>query len=100
MLLLNCIITLRIYRSFQDWHYYWQFIENFTFIARLLHDLVKKYQKWNWIEKQKRVFRELKERFTKESVLAVLDLDKKMRIEVDASEYVAQGVLFIECEDK
>jgi len=62
--------------------------------------LVKKYQQWNWIEKQKRVFRELKERFTKESVLAVLDLDKKMRIEVDASEYVAQGVLFIECEDK
>ena len=62
--------------------------------------MVKKYQQWNWIEKQKRVFRELKERFTKESVLAVLDLDKKMRIEVDASEYVTQGVLFIECEDK
>ena len=62
--------------------------------------MVKKYQQWNWIEKQKRVFRELKERFTKESVLAVLDLDKKMRIEVDASENVTQGVLFIECEYK
>jgi len=42
----------------------------------------------------------LKERFTKESVLAVLDLDKKMRIEVDASEYATEEVLSMECEDK
>jgi len=41
-------------------------------IARPLHDLVKKNQKWDWIEK----FKELKVRFTKELVLAVPDLDK------------------------
>jgi len=41
----------------------------------------------------------LKERFTKESVLAVLDLDKKIRIEVDMSDYTTEEVLFIECED-
>jgi len=35
------------------------------------------------MEKQKEAFKELKEKFTKEPVLAVLDLDKKMRIEVD-----------------
>jgi len=29
------------------------------------------------MEKQERAFRKLKERFTKESVLTVLDLDKK-----------------------
>ena len=28
------------------------------------------------------------------------DLDKKMWIEVDASDYVTEGVLSIECEDK
>jgi len=32
-------------------------------------------------------------------VLAVLDLDKKIRMEVDASDYVTEGVLYIECED-
>jgi len=32
-------------------------------------------------------------------VLAAPDLDKKMRIEVDTSDYVIGGVLFIECED-
>jgi len=33
-------------------------------------------------------------------VLAVLDLDKKMRIEVNALDYAIGGVLFIECEDR
>jgi len=28
-------------------NYYWWFIKNFAFIARLLYDLVKKNQKWN-----------------------------------------------------
>ena len=58
-------------------NYYYQFIKDFTSIARLLYDLVKKEQKWDWTEKQEKVFKELKERFTKEPVLAVLDLDLK-----------------------
>ena len=67
------------------------------FIVRLLHDLVKKNQKWDWTEKQKKVFKELKERFTKELVLVVLDLDKKMRMEVDMLDYVIREVL---CENR
>jgi len=51
------------------------------------------------MERQKEVFRKLKEKFTKEPVLAVLDLDKKMRMEVDASDYAMGEVLSIECED-
>jgi len=46
------------------------------------------------------VFKELKERFTKELVLAVLDLDKKIRIEVDASDYTTEGVLFMKYKDE
>jgi len=74
--------------------YYWQFFKDFVFIVRLLHDLVKKNQKWDWTEKQKKVFKELKERFTKELVLVVLDLDKKMRMEVDMLDYVIREVLY------
>ena len=59
-------------------NYYYRFIKGFAFIARPLHDLIKKNQKWNWTEKQKGVFRELKRRFTRELVLAMLDLDRKM----------------------
>ena len=46
------------------------------------------------------MFRSLKEKFTKELVLAVLDLNKKMRMEVDVSDYTTGEVLFMECEDR
>ena len=80
-------------------NYYHWFIEGFTTVARLLHDLVKKDKKWEWMEKKERSFKELKERFTKKLVLAAPDIDKKMRMEVDASGYVMRGVLLMECED-
>jgi len=50
-------------------NYYHQFIKDFAFIARLLHNMVTKNQKWECTERQEKVFKELKERFTKELVL-------------------------------
>ena len=41
----------------------------------------------------------MKKRFTEEPVLAAPDINKKMRIEVDVSDYVTGGVLSMECED-
>ena len=38
-------------------NYYQWFIKDFMFIIRLLHDLVRKNQKWNWTEKQERHLR-------------------------------------------
>jgi len=80
-------------------NYYCQFIEGFATEARPLHDLVKKDKKWDWTEKEEKTFRELKERFTKEPVLAALDIDKKMRMEVDTSDYATEDVLLMECRD-
>ena len=42
----------------------------------------------------------MKEWFTKELVLAAPDLDRKMRMEVDASDYATGGVLSMECRDR
>jgi len=61
--------------------------------------MVKKDQKWEWMERQEGVFKELKEKFTKELVLAALDLDKKIRMEVNISDYAMRKVLLIECKD-
>jgi len=80
-------------------NYYCRFIEGFASIARPLHNMVKKDQKWDWTEKQEKAFRQLKKRFTKELVLVAPDLDKKMRMEVDASDYAMKEVLSMECED-
>ena len=81
-------------------NYYRQFIKGFATVARPLYNLVKKDKKWEWTEKEKKAFRELKEQFTKEPVLAALDINKKMRMEVDASDYATGGVLLMECEDR
>ena len=67
--------------------------------ARLLHDMVKKDKKWEWTKKQEEAFKELKKRFTEEPVLAAPNIDKKMRMEVDASDYATGGVLSMECGD-
>ena len=97
-------LTLKYVKDMQKFlglvNYYHQFIEGFTFIARSLHNMVKKDQKWDWIEKQEETFRKLKEQFTKELVLAASDLDKKMRMEVDILDYAMGGVLLMEYEDR
>ena len=80
-------------------NYYHRFIEGFASVARPLHDMVKKDEKWEWTEKQEEVFKELKEQFTKELVLAAPDINKKIRMEVDISDYAMGGVLSMERED-
>jgi len=75
-------------------------MEGFATIARPLHDLVKKDKKWDWTEREEKAFKELKEKFTKEPILAAPNIDKKMRMEVDASDHATGGVLSMECEDR
>jgi len=41
----------------------------------------------------------LKKRFIMELILVVSDLDKRIRMEVDASYYVTGGILSMECAD-
>ena len=80
-------------------NYYRRFVKNFAKIARLLHKLMKKEQKWEWKIRQKKAFEALKKRFITEPILVVPDFDK-MRIEIDASEYMIGGMLSMECEDR
>jgi len=42
----------------------------------------------------------LKKVFTTEPVLAILDLNKEMRVEADALDYATGEVLSIKCEDE
>ena len=95
--MLKCIKDVQKFLGLAN--YYCRFIEGFTTVARLLHDMVKKDKRWEWTEKQEEAFKELKKRFTEEPVLAAPDIDKKMRMEVDASDYATGGVLSMEYGD-
>jgi len=80
-------------------NYYRKFVKDFAEIARLMHRLVCKQEKWNWGVEQEEVFRRLKEIFMSEPVLAAPDLDKEMRVEADALDYVMDGVLSMKYKD-
>jgi len=81
-------------------NYYRQFVKDFAKIAKPLHEMMRREMKWSWGERQQRAFEELKERFTTEPVLVIPDLDKEMRVEADALDFVIGGVLLIKCEDE
>jgi len=80
-------------------NYYRRFIRDFAKIAVLLHTLVRKKQKWKWKKEQEEAFGKLKKMFMTEPVLAILDIDREMRVEVDTSDYATGGVLSLKCED-
>ena len=46
------------------------------------------------------MFRRLKEVFTTEPVLAIPDLDKEIRVKVDASDYTTEGILLVKYGDE
>ena len=81
-------------------NYYRQFIKDFARIAVPLYLLVRKEKKQRWREEQGEVFRKLKKVFITELVLAIPDLDKKIRVEANASDYATEGVLLVKCENK
>ena len=81
-------------------NYYRRFVKDFAKLAKLLHKLVRKDEKWNWGEEQKTVFKKLKMIFTMRLVLVASNLDKKIRVKVDASKYAIREVLLMKYEDE
>jgi len=80
-------------------NYYRRFVKDFAKIAKPLHQLVRKDERWRWEREQEEAFTKLKEIFTTKPVLAAPDLDKEMRVEADASDYTMGGVLSVKGED-
>ena len=68
-------------------------MKDFAKIAKPLHEMMRKETKWSWGERQQKAFEKLKEKFTTEPVLVIPDLDKEIRVEADASDFVMGGVL-------
>ena len=62
--------------------------------------LTRKDIKQQQRREQQKAFDELKEIFTTRLVLAVPDLDKKFRVEADASNYATRGILSIKYSDE
>jgi len=92
--------TVRDVRKFLGLvNYYRKFVKDFAKLARPLNNLTRKKEKWRWGDEQQKAFEQLKMVFTSRPLLVASDLDKKFRVEANASNFAMRGVLSIKCED-
>ena len=75
--------------------FYKRFVPNFSTLASPLNELVKKYVSFNWGEKQKSAFQQLKEKLTNALILALPKFSKTFELKCDASG-VGIGVMLLQ----
>ena len=80
-------------------NYYRRFIKDFAQVARSMNVLTRKNVKQQQRSEQQQAFDELKRIFITRLVLAVPDLNKEFKIEVNASNYTTRKVLSMKCSD-
>ncbi|KAF8736674.1 hypothetical protein RHS02_06245, partial [Rhizoctonia solani] len=76
-----------------------QFVANFSHIARLLHNLVKKDTPWSWKTKEEEAFQGLKDAITNALVLCHANPTKPYFLETDASGAALGSILSQRQED-
>ncbi len=75
-------------RSFLGFgNYYKGFIDNYSALARPLHELTKKNVQWRWTDKEQNTFDALKVMFTSYPILRNPDPDKRYIVDTDASAF-------------
>src|ERR1044071_9692818 len=73
--------------------YYRTFIKGFADIVRLLYDLIRKDNKFEWIEVQQRAFDIIKEKLTEEPILVHPAWEKLFNLYTDASNTALEAIL-------
>ncbi|QRW17561.1 Retrotransposable element Tf2 protein [Rhizoctonia solani] len=76
------------------------FVANFSHIARLLHNLVKKDTPWKWETKEQEAFQGLKDAITNTPVLCHANPTKPYFLETDASSTAMGSILSQRQEDR
>src|SRR5467141_1985807 len=66
-------------------NFYRQFIQDFSHVAKPLHQLTKKGEAWKWAEDEWNAFEELKQLITLTPILVQPNQDAQFRLETDAS---------------
>uniref|UniRef100_A0A0W0FWR6 Reverse transcriptase-rnase h-integrase n=1 Tax=Moniliophthora roreri TaxID=221103 RepID=A0A0W0FWR6_MONRR len=86
--------TVKGVRSFLGFgNFYRKFIGRYSHIAKPLHDLTKKSQKFEWTPGCQAAFDLLKKKFLSEPILIMLNVDKPFIIEADTSKWATGAVL-------
>ena len=74
-------------------NFYRHFVQDFSHVAKPLHQLTKKGEEWQWADEEQASFKELKRLITSTPILVQLNQDTPFRLETDASGYATGAVL-------
>ena len=85
------IKNLQSFLSFTN--FYWRFIYDYSKLASLLIYLTKKNIPFKWITECQSAFNALKKAFMFNVILHHYNLNLKIIVETDASDYVSEGIL-------
>ena len=94
----TCVREVRSFIGFCN--FYRQFIRDFSKIAGPLNTLTKKDVKFEWNDKCNAVFKGLKQRVCKASILIHFNPNKQCHLKTDSSDYVSAGVLSQKDDDE
>jgi hypothetical protein len=82
-------------------NFYRRFIQDFSKVARPLHNLTKKDSKWTWDADQREAFDKLKETVTSAPILIQPDVNRPFKLETDASDFATGAILSqLDTDDK
>ena len=74
-------------------NFYRQFVQDFSHVAKPLHQLTKKGEVWRWTGEEQQSFEELKRFITSTPILVQLNQEALFRLETDALGYTTGAVL-------
>ena len=80
-------------------NYYEKFLPNFSSTLQPLYILLKKQQRWKWLDQQRKAFRQAKQTLVKSDLLVHYDLGKPIKFSCDASPYGVGACLSHVMED-
>ena len=80
-------------------NFYRRFVQDFSHVAKPLHQLTKKGEEWRWANKEQASFEELKCLITSTLILVQLNQNAPFRLETDTSSYATGAVLSQLCDD-
>ncbi|SJL03593.1 uncharacterized protein ARMOST_06950 [Armillaria ostoyae] len=80
-------------------NFYWKFIKNYSKVVYTLTQLTSKAE-WTWGAAQNQAFQQLKKQMAEDVILAILNKDRRFRVEADVSNRAIGTVLSQEQEGK
>ena len=95
---LESVISLRLFLGFCN--YYKRFIINQLSKTKPFTKIIRKDENWKWDKKQKKLFKEIKNKFTEEPILKIYKLELPIRVKIDLLDFILKAYIVQKYKNK